>query len=130
MFNFRGHCGFWRPLIGIAVAYAVAAQSLIIVLGGFGLIVPADQGVPGFAICHHEGSDAPAAPAGAPGDPACNHCIFCFAGSQHVVLASPPTLLRDGVAEVVEARPRAASHIVILRSAYTIAIPRGPPLAA
>jgi hypothetical protein len=27
----------WRPLIGIAVAYAVAAQSLLIVIGGFSL---------------------------------------------------------------------------------------------
>jgi hypothetical protein len=130
MFNRKEERGFWRPLVGIAVAYAIAAQSLFIVLGGFGLIAPADRSVPGFTLCHHDDSDAPAAPAGAPDQPPCNHCIFCFAGSQHVVLASPPPLLRDLVAEVVEVRPPAASHIVILRSAYTIAIPRGPPLAA
>ncbi len=33
----RGSKRFWRPLIGVVVAYTVAAQSLLIALGGFGI---------------------------------------------------------------------------------------------
>ena len=43
----RGMKQLWRPLIGIVVAYAVAAQSLLIVLGGFSLATRADTATPG-----------------------------------------------------------------------------------
>ena len=50
----------WRPLIGIVVAYAVAAQSLLIAIGGFQLVAPADNTV-AFELCIHDAQGAPAA---------------------------------------------------------------------
>jgi hypothetical protein len=127
MRNCWAHYRFWRPLIGITVAYAIAAQSLLIVLGGFGLIAPATQSVPGFAICHHEDSGTPGAPAKAPGHPGCTHCIFCFAGSHHALIASPAIVFARLDAGIIDARPVADKHALPSLSAHSIANPRGPP---
>ena len=43
-----------RPLIGIVVAYAVAAQSLLIALGGFSLPVRGADGAVAFELCLHD----------------------------------------------------------------------------
>ena len=50
---------FGRPLIGVVVAYAVAAQSLLIVLGGFSLPAQADDGAPAFELCLHDAASKP-----------------------------------------------------------------------
>ena len=51
MIKFAASKRFCRPLMGIIVAYAVAAQSLLIALGGFTLPAQADDGTPAFELC-------------------------------------------------------------------------------
>ena len=55
---------FLRPLIGIVVAYAVAAQGLLIALGGFSLPANVGGDTPAFELCLHDAQDAPELPAG------------------------------------------------------------------
>ena len=120
----------WRPLIGVTVAYAVAMQTLLVVLAGFTLAAQADPGAPVFALCHYVTEDVPASPSGNPAEQGCSHCIFCFAGAHHAVIPSPPVLFQRVNIEIVDALPSAGSRIISLRSAYSIASPRGPPLPA
>jgi hypothetical protein len=119
----------WRPFIGIVIAYAVAAQSLLIVLGGFSALAQADSAAPAFELCHHD-AGAPGLPAQVPGHPGCSHCIFCFAGSHHAVMGSPPSLFRRLAAVVIEAAVVVDRHDLPHLSAHSIASPRGPPLQA
>jgi hypothetical protein len=129
MFN-RGITQFWRPLIGVVVAYAVAAQSLLIALGGFSLPTHADAATSGFELCLHDSQGAPALPAEAPAHPGCSHCIFCFAGSHHALIGSPPVLFSRVDVAVIDVPLAADKHGPPRLSAYTIASPRGPPLRA
>jgi len=122
--------GFWRRIIAVVVAYAVAAQSLLIVLGGFGLAARADQAPSGFELCHHDAEDSPAMPAGSPGHPDCSHCIFCFAGSQHALIGPPPVLFHRVNVVATQILPVAEKCCFAHRSGYSIANPRGPPLGA
>lgn len=121
---------FWQPVIGIAVAYAVAAQSFLIAMGGFSLPASAGGGPPGFELCLHDAQEAPAVPAKSPFHPGCSHCIFCFAGSHHALVGSPPVAFERvdvaivDTAQVIDAAPLPRP------SAYSIASPRGPPLRA
>ena len=120
----------WRPLMAVVVAYALVVQSLLITIGGFAAIAQADTGATAFVLCEHNSEGAPAQPAKAPILPGCNHCILCFAGSQHAVLGSPPVAVaRISIASidsalngVAQATPRPPAH--------SIASPRGPPLRA
>jgi hypothetical protein len=126
----RGIKQLWRPLIGVVVAYAVAAQSLLIVLGGFSLPTPADAVTSGFELCLHDSQGAPALPADAPAHPGCSHCIFCFAGAHHALVGSPPVLFSRVDVAVIDAPWVADKHSLPRLSAYSIASPRGPPLRA
>jgi hypothetical protein len=119
---------FWRALIGVVVAYAVAAQSLLIPLGGFALPAEAHENAPTFELCLHDTQEAPALPARNPGQSGCTHCIFCFAGSHHALVGSPPVLAHRVDVEFIDA-PRVATkrHLPDLPP-YSIASPRGPPL--
>jgi len=119
----------WRPFIGIVVAYAVAAQSLLIVVGGFSVMAQADTAAPAFELCHHD-AGAPGLPGKLPGDPGCSHCIFCFAGSHHAVMGSPPSLFTRLDIAVIEAAVVVDKHDLPHLSAHSIASPRGPPLQA
>ena len=119
---------FLRPLIGVIVAYAVAAQSLLIALGGSS--VPANVGddAPAFELCLHDAQDAPELPAGNPDHTNYTHCIFCLAGSHHAAIEAAPVAFHRVLAETVDA-PRVADRQHLPRlPAYSIAIPRGPPL--
>lgn len=118
---------FWRSLIGVVVAYAVAAQSLLIALGGFALPAHANEGVPGFELCLHSGQTPPVLPAGIPGHPGCSHCIFCFAGSHHALIGSPPVLFHRVDVAIIDAPKAADKHCFPRLCAYSIASPRGPP---
>jgi hypothetical protein len=121
---------FLRPLIGVVVAYAVAAQSLLIALGGFTLPAHADDGTPAFELCLHDAQDAPELPAGNPDHTGCTHCIFCFAGSQHAAIGAAPVVFHRVHFETLET-PRVANRQLLPRlPAYLIASPRGPPLVA
>lgn len=130
MLNLSANGGrFWRPLVGIAVAYSIAVQSLLI---AFAVTLPANaaEGAPAFALCHHDAQDSPAAPAlpGSSGDPACSHCLFCFAGSQQALIGSPPLLFHRVKVAIVNFLPAVDDPRLPHRSSYSIASPRGPPL--
>ena len=121
---------FLRPLIGIVVAYAVAAQGLLIALGGFS--PPANVGgdTPAFELCLHDAQDAPELPAGNPDHTNYTHCIFCLAGSHHAAIEAAPVAFHRVLVETVDA-PRVAARQHLPRlPAYSIANPRGPPLDA
>src|SRR5271154_2033176 len=99
----------WRPLIGIVVAYAMAAQSLLIALGGFSPPAQASDGAPVFELCLHDGQGASELPTGNPDHAGCTHCTFCFVGSHSAVVGTPPVLVRDAYGEIVEALWRPTS---------------------
>ena len=120
----------WRTLVRIAVAYAVAAQSLFIAVGGFALPTATDAQGPGFELCIHDGGTAPANGPTSPSHPACSHCIFCYAGSHHALAAPPPALFRTVNAEFVGVAWASRRQPEPRLSAYSIAHPRGPPLSA
>jgi hypothetical protein len=118
---------FCRPFIGIVVAYAVATQSLVIALGGFALAAPAYDTSPAFELCLHDGGAAPALPAGAPTQAPCSHCVFCFAGANHAVIASPTALVHSAHFEIVEVSWTANKYCPPGIADHSIASPRGPP---
>ena len=118
---------FLRPLIGVVVAYAVAVQSLLIALGGFALAAPANDTSPAFELCLHDGSTAPALPAGAPTHAPCTHCVFCFAGASLAVIGSPPLLVHRAHFEILEISWTRDKHDPPRVADHSIASPRGPP---
>ena len=121
---------FLRPFIGIVVAYAVGAQSLLIALGGLSLPANVGGDAPAFELCLHDAQDAPELPAGNPDHSSCTHCILCFAGSHHAVIGAARVAFHRVHIETIDA-PRVADrqHLPGL-PAYSIASPRGPPLDA
>jgi hypothetical protein len=120
---------FWRSLLSVVVAYAVAIQSLLIAVGGFSLPADAGQNTPAFELCLHDAAGEPALPASNPDQSGCTHCIFCFAGAHHAVIGTAPAVFhRVNVAMVVAAWPGDSSGPRRL-ARYTIASPRGPPLS-
>lgn len=119
---------FLRPLTGIVVAYAVAAQSLLIAVGGFYLHANVGDNAPAFELCLHDAQDTPELPAGNPDHTGSTHCIFCFAGSHHAAIAASPVAFHRVHVETVDA-PQVADRQHLPRlPAYSIAGPRGPPL--
>jgi hypothetical protein len=121
---------FWRPLLGVIVAYAIAAQSLVIALGGFTLPAQANDGAPAFELCLHDAQSAPELPASNPDHSGCTHCIFCFAGSHHAVIGAAPAVFHRVQVAVVVTRWMADKSGRLDRRPYSIASPRGPPLSA
>jgi len=119
-----------RPLIGVILAYAVAAQSLVIALGGFSIPAQANDGGAAFELCLHDSSGSAEQPAKAPGGSACTHCIFCFAGSHHAVIEAPRFVFHAAYVDVADAIGPADGPLLPGIPAYSIASPRGPPLAA
>jgi hypothetical protein len=119
-----------RPLIGVLLAYAVAAQGLLIALGGFPLPAQANNGGAGFELCIHDSGGSTEQPAKAPGGSACTHCVFCFAGSHHAVIEAPHFVFHAAYVDVADATGPADRPLLPGIPAYSIASPRGPPLAA
>jgi hypothetical protein len=116
-----------RPLIGIVVAYAVAAQALLIAIGGFSFPAQATDGMPAFTLCLHDGADAPSAPAQTPDHPGCSHCILCFAGAHHAVAAPSPAVPFRAPRKVAGAGWIAGDQSLFRLTPHAIANPRGPP---
>jgi hypothetical protein len=134
MIEFGRFDRFWRPLIGGVVAYAVAAQTLLIALGGFTLPANADGGTPAFALCLHDtqldAKGTSGLPARNPDQSECTHCIFCFAGSHHVVIRAAPFVCHRVHVKTVDVQRVADRQRLPRLPAYSIASPRGPPLDA
>jgi hypothetical protein len=120
----------WRPLIAVVLAYALAAQSLLVTLGGFAALAPADPDATAFVLCAHNSEGAPVQPVNAPTYPGCNHCIFCFAGTHHAVIGSPPITAARGRIASIETALAAVAQAPSRPPAHSIASPRGPPLRA
>ena len=118
----------WRSLIGVVVAYAVAAQSLLIVLAGFSLPAQAKDTSPGFELCIHDSQGVSELPAGNSHHTGCTHCIFCLAGSHHAVIAAPFVGFHRAYAEVIDTSLVADRQTIHRLPAHSIASPRGPPL--
>ena len=120
---------FLRPLIGVIVAYAVAAQSLLIIaLGGSSVPVNVGDDAPAFELCLHT-QDATELPAGNPDHTNCADCIFCFAGSHHAAIGMAPVgFHRVNIAMVVVPWLGETSGLRWL-TRHTIASPRGPPFS-
>ena len=121
--------GFWRLLIAVVLAHAVAVQALLIALGGFSLAADAGQNAPGFELCLHDASGTPSLPASKPDLSDCRHCIFCFAGAHDAVIGTALALFhRINIAMLVV--PWLGDQSGLRRlTRYTIASPRGPPLS-
>jgi hypothetical protein len=119
-----------RALIGVVVAYAVAAQSLLIALGGFSLAAHAAQSAPALELCLHDSQALPEVPASNPDHSGCTYCIFCFAGSHHAALEAAPTVFHRVRVETFDTPWVAHRQHLPGPTAYAIASPRGPPLGA
>ena|SRR5579872_5282748 len=119
----------WRSPLAIVVAYAVAAQSLLIVLGGFGFAARAADSAPAFELCLHDAQAPAGQPSGSPNHAGCTHCLLCFAGAHHAVLAAAPAVHGIVVAGRRQAWLAGATGAAPL-DRYGIANPRGPPLEA
>jgi hypothetical protein len=116
-----------RPLIGVVVAYAVAAQALLVALGGFPLVVQGHDRVPGFELCLHDSQGAQQSPADIPDRSGCTHCVFCFAGAHHAVIGAAPTVFHRIDIEAVQTPWPPDETDQPLIPAHSIASPRGPP---
>jgi len=126
----RNRTRYWRALLSVVVAYVVAAQSLLIAVGGFSLPASAGQNAPAFELCLHDASGAPELPASKPDLSDCTYCLFCFTGAHHAVIGTAPAVFhRINVAMVVAPWPRRPVRLRRL-TGHTIASPRGPPLSA
>jgi hypothetical protein len=117
----------WRPVLGLLLAYAVAAQSLLIAIGGFTLPAQAEGNAPAFELCLHDAQDAPNIPADHSGHSGCTHCIFCFAGAHHALIGSPPVVFHRAAIVIARTDRSADKHSLPHLSAYSIANPRAPP---
>lgn len=128
----------WRPAVGVAAAYAIAMQSLLIAMSAVSLPVQAaDRAASAYVICEHaaqtalqtDSQEQPSLPTPTPVN--FQHCIFCFAGTHVAVLASP--LLPPSQLVGISARAAhwiADSTWLPAPSAYVLARPRGPPAQA
>ena len=122
-----GYKRFWRPLIGVAVAYAIAAQSLLITIGGFAPPALADAGAPAFELCLHAGQGTAQVPADNSDHAGCTHCIFCFAGAHHAMVSSPASVAHRTHVHIVAVSWVSGARYLSRPPAYAIANPRGPP---
>jgi hypothetical protein len=119
-----------RTLISIVTAYAVAAQSLLIALGGFSFVAVAGEITPPFELCVHTKQDVPEQPTNVPDGAPCAHCIVCFTGSAHALIRSTDILASRIDAEVTIFRRVGDQSPLSGQFAHSIANPRGPPLSA
>jgi hypothetical protein len=120
----------WWPLIGIVAAYAVAAQSFLIALGGFSLPATTSDSAPAFELCLHDAADGLESPAGNTKHSRSTDCPFCFAGTHHAVIAAPSAVFVRLYLEATETPWVADKRSLRGLPPHSIAAPRGPPFAA
>jgi hypothetical protein len=114
----------------VVVAYVVAAQSLLIAVGGLSLPASAGQNNPALELCLHDVSDTQELPAGNTDQYGYTHCILCFAGAHHAVIGTAPAAFhRINAAAIVVVPWHGDSSGLGSLARYTIASPRGPPFS-
>ena len=101
--------GFWRRLIAVVLAHAVAVQALLFALGGFSLAASADQSKPAFELCSHDANGATQSPTSdsRPIRLHALHLLLCRSascGDRHRAHGLPPRQCRDG-GRAVAGRP-------------------------
>jgi hypothetical protein len=123
---------FWRSVVGLVAAYALALQGILIGFSGAQLAAtPYDHAASGFELCVNGGQDDSELPATPAIPQHLDHCLFCFAGVHHCALdAAAQSHAEYGsfgqgstLAATTRSRPSYASD-------YSIARPRGPPISA
>jgi hypothetical protein len=119
----------WRSLLSIAVAYAVAIQSLMIAVAGFSLPADTGQNGPAFELCLHDTTGAPAQPADKPDLSGCTHCIFCFAGAHHAMVGTTPADFHRVNVAMVVVPWHGGTSVPVRLTRHAIASPRGPPFS-
>jgi hypothetical protein len=122
--------GFWRRLITVVLANAVAVQALLIALGGFSFAANAERSVLAFELCSHSSDGATQSPTKIPDHSGCTHCIFCFAGAHHAVIGVAPAVFHRAYVAVLVAPWLDDTFGLTRITRYAIANPRGPPLDA
>ena len=118
----------WRFIVCVVAAYAVAAQSLLVALGGFSL-ADIDQNLPVFELCH-DASATRERPDSNSDYLACTHCIFCFAGAHQAAIAGSNAILHRIDFEILAVASVAHESVRPDTPSHSIASPRGPPLVA
>ena len=127
---------FWRSMVGLVAAYALAFQGILIGFSGAQLAAtPYDHAAAGFELCLTGAHDGIQDDSGSPAAPAMpqhlDHCTFCFAGVHHCALDAASQSHAgyvafgpgSALAGATRSRPSSASD-------YSIARPRGPPVSA
>jgi hypothetical protein len=127
---------FWRSVVGLIAAYALALQGILIGFSGAQLAAtPYDHAASGFELCLNGTQEGTQDDSGLPATPAIpqhlDHCLFCFAGVHHCALdaaaqshAGYGSFGQDStLAATTRSRPSSVSE-------YSIARPRGPPVSA
>jgi len=118
----------WRPFLGVVVAYAIAIQSLLTVLGGFAPAAQIDSAVIGLELCHQDAQAPVEVPAKNP-DPGCAHCILCFAGAHHAVISTASAVFHRVNVAIMVVSWLGETFDLRWLTRYAIASPRGPPLS-
>jgi hypothetical protein len=127
---------FWRSVVGLVAAYALALQGILIGFSGAQLsATPYGHAASGFELCLNGTQEGTQDDSGLPATPAIpqhlDHCLFCFAGVHHCALdAATQSYVGYGsfgqgsaLAGATRSRPSDSSK-------YSIARPRGPPISA
>jgi hypothetical protein len=120
---------YWRSLLSVVVAYAVAVPSLLIAVAGFSLLADAGQNAPAFELCLHDSSGASEVPASKPDFSDCAHCIFCFAGVHHLVIGAAAAVFHRVNVAMVVVPWRGDRSRLTRQTRYAITRPRGPPFS-
>lgn len=120
----------WRGILGVFVSYAIAIQSLFIVLTGYPVSATADQASPFFQLCLNGSKTAPGSPEEVPGHVGHDGCMLCFAQPNPAPCGAPLEgffridVETGCILETVDAE-RVGPFFP-----YSIARPRGPPFSA
>jgi hypothetical protein len=122
---------FWRRLVSAAAVYALVMQPLL--LGIIGTQFANASAVEGFSLsqlCLHNTDGSPLAPADQTKHPAHNHCLLCFTGAFHLLDAPRQVTVSSASLEFSKVQQSARPLRLSSFSRYSVANPRGPPLAA
>jgi hypothetical protein len=122
---------FWRRLVSAAAIYALVMQPLLLEVVGTQLAnASAVEGFSLSQLCLHNPDGSPLAPVDQTKHPALNHCLLCFTGAFHLLDAPRQVTISSASLEFSKVQQSAHPLRLSFFSRYSVANPRGPPLAA